>query len=113
MIQINIIFKIIENCPEQKLFVVKCCRQNSSKPIDEHKKIAISYCNLDFSSTYNFEESLRSILCNEIISNFENEPVLEENKSTEDIKSISVDDLLDKVVSIPFGFQNDLKEIEL
>ena len=113
MIEINIIFKIIKNCPEQELFVVKCCRQNSPKPIDEHDKMAISYDNLDFSSTYNFEESLRSILCNEIISNFESEPILEENKSTEEIKSISVDDLLDKVVSIPFGFQNDIKEVEL
>ena len=113
MIHINIIFKIISNNPEKKQLIVKFCRQNSPKPIDDHQKMAISYDNLDFSDVYNFEESLRSILCDHVISDFEEEPVLEENKSTEERKSMCVDDLLDKVVSIPFGFRNDLKEIEL
>ena len=75
--------------------------------------MAISYDNLDFSNVYNFEESLRSILCNQVISDFEMEPVIEENKSDEEINSLNVDDLLDKVVSIPFGFRNNLKQIEL
>ena len=113
MININIIFKVISNNPDKKQLTVRYCRQNSPIPIDKHGKMAISYDNLDFSNVYNFEESLRSILCNQVISDFEMEPVIEENKSDEEINSLNVDDLLDKVVSIPFGFRNNLKQIEL
>ena len=113
MIPVNIIFKIIENIPEKKLFVIKVCRQNSPKPIDKHRRLAISYDRLDFSDLYNFEESIRTLISNQCLADLCKEPILKENESQAEVESMDIDSLLDKVIAIPFGFENELREIEL
>tara|TARA_B100000212_G_C27335871_1_gene516799 strand:+ start:981 stop:1322 length:342 start_codon:yes stop_codon:yes gene_type:complete len=113
MIPVNIIFKIIENNPEKEMIIIKSCRQNSPKSIDNCKKVAISYSKLDFSDLYNFEESIRTLLSKRCLADLCEEPVLKENESQAEIESMDINSLLDKVIAIPFGFENDLKEIEL
>ena len=113
MIPINIIFKIVENRPEEELIIVKSCRQNSPKSIDHCREVAISYDRLDFSDTYNFEESIRTLLSHRCLADLCSEPIIKENESSAEIESTDINSLLDKVIAIPFGFENELREIEL
>ena len=113
VIPVNIIFKIIENDPGKGMIIIKSCRQNSPKSIDKCKKVAISYDKLDFSDLYNFEESIRTLLSKRCLADLCKEPILKENESQAEVESMDIDSLLDKVIAIPFGFENDLKEIEL
>tara|TARA_Y100001938_G_scaffold136570_1_gene199650 strand:+ start:678 stop:1019 length:342 start_codon:yes stop_codon:yes gene_type:complete len=113
MIPINIIFKIVENRPEEELIIIKSCRQNNPKSIDQCKKVAISYDKLDFSDLYNFEESIRTVLSIRCLADLCREPIIEENQSSAEIESTDINSLLDKVIAIPFGYENELKEIEL
>ena len=56
----NILFKVISNDPINESMVVRFCRENAQKPIDEYRAYNISYRNIDFSSPKAFEDSLRS-----------------------------------------------------
>ena len=56
----NILFKVISNDPKNESIVVRFCRENAQKPIDEYRAYNISYRNIDFSSPKAFEDSLRS-----------------------------------------------------
>ena len=53
----NILFKVISNDPVNKSMVVKFCRENAQKSIDEYRSYNISYRNIDFSSPKAFEDS--------------------------------------------------------
>lgn len=54
----KIIFKIVEYLPETQQIVVKCCRQNAPKAIDDYDAIALDIMHVDFSSCENFRHSL-------------------------------------------------------
>ena len=98
MIPINIIFKVIKNNPDDQSIEIKMCRQNSPKPID---------------GLYNFQESLRDIVSDRALMYFLEEPIISENESSNEIESLDLDDLVDKVISVPYGPNNELNEIQL
>ena len=54
----KIIFKIIEYLPETEQVVVKFCRQNAPKPIDDYSAVAIDCKFIDNSDRVNLIESL-------------------------------------------------------
>ena len=37
----KLLFKIIQYLPETEQIIVKCCRQNAPKPIDDYDAVAI------------------------------------------------------------------------
>ena len=41
------------------------------------------------------------------------EPIISENESSNEIESLDLNDLVDKIISIPYGADNKLNEIEL
>ena len=83
----DILFKVISNDPINKAIVVKFCRSNAQKPIDEYRSYNISYRNVDFSSPKAFEDSMRSrgnpIVMNQLLD----EPVLDVNRGVPEILS--------------------------
>ena len=113
MIPINIIFKVIKNNPDDQSIEIKMCRQNSPKPIDAYPTLRLSYDRLDFSSVYNFQESLRDVVSDRSLMYLIEEPIISENESSNEIESLDLNDLVDKIISIPYGADNKLNEIEL
>ena len=113
MIPINIIFKVIKNNPDDQSIEIKMCRQNSQKPIDDYPTLRLSYDRLDFSSVYNFQESLRDVVSDRSLMYLIEEPIISENESSNEIESLDLNDLVDKIISIPYGADNKLNEIEL
>ena len=114
MIPINIIFKVIKNNPDDQSIEIKMCRQNSSKPIDDYPTLRLSYDRLDFNNgLYNFQESLRDIVSDRALMYLLEEPIISENESSNEIESLDLDDLVDKVISVPYGPNNELNEIQL
>jgi len=98
----NFICKIIEDRLEDKQLIIKYCRQNSPKSIDEHKAYAIDYDCLDFSDYESFVYS--PIKCGQtpIIDALEGEECLECNHSTEPSYSTIISDNLNKILSIDY-----------
>ena len=90
----NILFKVISNDPVNKAMVVKFCRENAQKSIDEYRSYNISYRNIDFSSPKAFEDSLRSRGNPIITKQLLNEPVLEINKGVPEILSTDIFSIL-------------------
>jgi hypothetical protein len=113
----NFICKIIEDKSEEKLIVVKFCRQNSPKSIDEYPSYAISYDKLDFSEYEFFVHSL--IMCGKdvIIKQLEEEKSLKCNLNIEKTYSTNISDNLNKILSIEYKeiiFDNqNMKKLEL
>ena len=110
---VNIIFKVTENYPEQKRVHIKMCRQSLHKPIDEVAALVVPYDRLDFSSVDNLEASLRTIVSYKVLSDLQKESIIPENQSNSQIESLDLDDLVGEVISIPFGFDNELRKIDL
>ena len=113
MIPINIIFKVIKNNPDDQSIEIKMCRQNSPKTIDDYPTLRLSYDRLDFSSVYNFQESLRDVVSDRSLMYLVEEPIISENESSNEIESLDLNDLVDKIISIPYGVDNKLNEIKL
>tara|TARA_B100000282_G_scaffold86445_1_gene60258 strand:- start:65 stop:406 length:342 start_codon:yes stop_codon:yes gene_type:complete len=113
MIPINIIFKVTSNNKIDKSISIKSCRQNSPKPIDEYPSIRVSYDKLDFSSVYNLQESIRDIATNQALMQLSEESTLEDNKSDEEIDSVDIDVMIDKVLVFPNEKEGMMQEIEL
>ena len=113
MIPINIIFKVTSNNKIDKSISIKSCRQNSPKPIDEYPSIRVSYDKLDFSSVYNLQESIRDIATNQALMQLSEESILEDNRSDEEIDSVDIDAIIDKVLVFPNENQGMMQEIEL
>ena len=84
MIVPNILFKVISNDPINKSLVVKYCRENAQKFIGDYRSYNISYSNLDFTSPEALVESIRSIGTSIVIDQLNSEPILDENKSSEE-----------------------------
>ena len=113
MIPINIIFKVTSNNKIDKSISIKSCRQNSPKPIDEYPSIRVSYDKLDFSSVYNLQESIRDIATNQALMQLSEENTLKYNMSDEEIDSVDIDAIIDKVLVFPNENEGMMQEIEL
>ena len=113
MIPINIIFKVTSNNKIDKSISIKSCRQNSPKPIDEYPSIRVSYDKLDFSSVYNLQESIRDIATNQALMQLSEESILEDNRSDEEIDSVDIDAIIDKVLVFPNEKEGMMQQIEL
>ena len=113
MIVPNILFKVISNNPTKETMVVKYCRENAQKPIDQYKSYNVSYFNLDFTSPEALVESIRSVGTSIVIKQLNSEPILDENKPTELIQSLDLDEYVGKIVSVTIDPTGDLNKIEL
>ena len=113
MIVPNILFKVISNDPINKSLVVKYCRENAQKFIDDYRSYNISYSNLDFTSPEALVESIRSIGTSIVIDQLNSEPILDENKSSGEIHSLDLDEYVGKIVSVTLDPTGDLNQIEL
>tara|TARA_B100001989_G_C24102848_1_gene252572 strand:- start:163 stop:504 length:342 start_codon:yes stop_codon:yes gene_type:complete len=113
MIVPNILFKVISNNPIKETMVVKYCRENAQKPIDEYKSYNVNYFNLDFTSPEALVESIRSVGTSIVIKQLNDEPMLDENKPTELIQSLDLDQYVGKIVSVTLDPTGDLNKIEL
>ena len=109
----NILFKVTSNNPTHQQMTVKFCRENAPQSIENYKTYNISYRNLDFSSSNALIESIRSAGSYIAQQQFLDEPILEENKSNEDIDSIDLGDYVGKIVSVSFDSTEQLNEVKL
>ena len=113
MIVPNILFKVISNDPINKSIVVKFCRENAQKPIDEYKSYNISYRNIDFSSPKAFEDSMRSRGNPIIMRQLLNEPALEVNKGVSEILSTDINDYVGRIVCTTTDTSGSMNRVEL
>ena len=113
MIPINIIFKIIEYNENDKSISIKTCRQNSPKPIDEYPSMRISLDKLDFSSVYNLQESIRDIATNYSLMQLSYESTLPDNECDDELDSVDMDDIIDKILVFPNKEEGIMQEVEL
>jgi len=109
----KIIFKIIKNLPENQQILIKYCRKNAPKPIDEYDSYAISYRNLDFSNYQSLVNSISDCGVGIVDQQFEKEPVLESNIQQKPIDTIELDDLVDIVVENEYTESFPLNQISL
>lgn len=109
----NILFKVISNDPINKSIVVRFCRENAQKPIDEYRAYNISYRNIDFSSPKAFEDSLRSTGNPIVMKQLINEPIIEENKGVPEILSTDINDYIGKIVCTTSETSGSLNRITL
>jgi len=97
----KVIFKIVEYLPETKQVVVKFCRQNAPKPIDDYCPIAINTDFIDVRDNVNLIESLFQIGMYQIEEQERAETTLDENVSNVGMNiEPSFETLVNKVVSI-------------
>ena len=113
MIPVNIIFKVTKHNPDDKSIEIKSCCQNSSKPIDEYPTVRVEYRQLDFSSTYNLQESIRSVATDQAIKQFRDEKILDENQTDEIVDGLDIDGLVGKIVKISHNDMGLMREIIL
>ena len=100
----NFICKIIEDRPEDRQLIVKYCRQNSPKSIDEYQQYAIDYDHLDFSDYEGFVYSLLKCGKSIIIKQLEEEPILvDSNCNDTPTYSTEISDNLNKILSIYYA----------
>ena len=109
----NILFKVISNDPINKSIVVRFCRENAQKPIDEYRAYNISYRNIDFSSPKAFEDSLRSTGNPIVMKQLINEPIIEENKGVPEILSTDINDYIGKIVCTTSETSGSLNKVTL
>lgn len=100
----NLIFKIVEYLPETEQIVVKCCRQNAPKPIDNYDAVALDLMHVDFSNYENFKQSLIMNLLHIIGDQIENEPIPPENKILDEAEYENLSDYVDKIVGFDYDF---------
>ena len=113
MIVPNILFKVISNDPINESVVVKFCRENAPKSIDEYRSYNISYYNRDFTSPEALVESIKSTGTSIIIRQLNDEPILDSNRSDKIKESIDLQDYVGKIVSSVLDPTGDLNKIEL
>jgi hypothetical protein len=113
----NFICKIVEDRPESEQIIVKFCRQNAPKSIDEYPEYAVDYDHLDFTDYEGLVYSLMKVGLTPIINQLEEEKCLPSNLNIEKTSSSNIKDNLNKIMSIDykeiiFGDQS-LKKINL
>lgn len=106
----KIVFKIIENLPDTEQIIVKYCRKNAPKPIDEYESYAISYRNLDFSDYKSLVNSISDCGVGIVDQQFEKEPYLDCNIQTNIINTTNLEEIKNIVIeneyteSFPLNF---------
>ena len=109
LLDMKIIFKIIEYLPETEQVVVSFCRQNAPKSIDDYCPVVIDCKYIDNTDRVNLIESLFQ-LGMPIIKQQESEEVTpESNVASEMFFGKSYDDFIGKVVAID---TNELQSIK-
>jgi len=98
----NLLFKIIQHLPETDQIVVKFCRQNSPKPIDEYDAVAIDKKNINFSTPETFGASLILAGMSSIERQLREEPILQQNSCCEHPTSTNIDDHINCVIAINY-----------
>ena len=93
--------------------VVRFCRENAQKPIDEYRAYNISYRNIDFSSPKAFEDSLRSRGNPVVMKQLINEPIIEDNKGVPEILSTDINDYIGKIVCTTSETSGSLNKVTL
>lgn len=94
----NFICKIVQNLPDDQQIIVKFCRQNSPKPIDEYQSYSIDYSKLDFTDYDSFVHSLMLSGHQVIIKQLINEPALPSNLDVVETNSTNISDNLNKIL---------------
>lgn len=94
----NLIFKIIEYLPDTEQIIVKFCRQNAPKPIDEYYPVAINCKDLDFSEYEKFVVSIMNYGIGISMNQEKEEDTLPQNKVTQETFIASVEENLNKVI---------------
>jgi hypothetical protein len=115
----NFIFKIVENDVVNKQIIVKFCRHNAPKSIDEYESYAIDYGNIDFTNYDKFIDSIMEYGASIILKQLAEEPVLECNSNIERLETTNINDHLNKIILVPHKeslfsyFEQRLNKIEL
>jgi hypothetical protein len=115
----NFIFKITENHVVNRQIIVKFCRHNAPKSIDEYESYAIDYDNLDFTNYDKFIDSIMEYGVFIILKQLAEEPVLECNSNVQRIETTDIDENLNKLILVPHKesifsyFEQRLNKIEL
>jgi hypothetical protein len=115
----NFIFKIKENDSKNGQIVVKFCRQNAPKDIEEYESYAIDYDNLNFTNYDKFVDSVMEFGITIILKQLSEEPTLESNSKVERIESMNINENLNKLILVPQKesiysyFEQELNKIEL
>lgn len=98
----NLLFKIIQHLPETDQIVVKFCRQNSPKPIDEYDAVAIDKKNINFSTPETFGTSLILAGMSSIERQLREEPILQQNSCCDHPTSTNIDDHINCVIAVDY-----------
>ena len=96
----NLIFKIIEYNQETNQIIVKFCRQNSPKPIDDYSSGVIDCSNIDLNDYHQFVASIMRYGVDTILRQEAEEPILSENISSEVIETTDIQTQLNRVISL-------------
>ena len=96
----NLIFKIIEYLEDTDQIIVKFCRQNSPKSIDEYFPVAIDCCNIDLNDYDQFVSTLMRNGLDVIMRQEAEEPTLESNQSSESIEIPDIKLQLNRIISL-------------
>ena len=96
----KIIFKIIEYLPETEQIIVKFCRENSPKPIDEYNAGAVGTGSIDNSDPTSFVESLCKLGKQKVYKQEREETTLKENVCQDNISSVNIEDYVGGVYGI-------------
>jgi hypothetical protein len=96
----NLIFKIIEYLEGTDQIIIKFCRQNAPKPIDEYPAVAIDCFNIDLSDYHQFVSSIMRIGVDIILRQESEEITLPENVSSELIEIPDIKTQLNRIISL-------------
>lgn len=96
----NFIFKIDEYYEDTEQIVVKFCRQNAPKPIDEYPSVAINCSNIDFTNYETFVSSIMKYGVGRIFTQESEEPTLNENRSSKVKEVPDIKKQLNKIISL-------------
>jgi len=102
----KIIFKIIEYLPETEQVVVKFCRQNAPKSIDDYSAVAIDCKFIDNSDRVNLIESLFQLGLGTIEKQENEELTLDNNLAAEVFFEKNYENFVGKVIAL------DTKELK-
>ena len=93
------IFKIEQHLPDTKQIIVKFCKANSHKSIDEYGGGVLSYDGLDLSESELFIDGLmKRTGFSRIDRQEDEESILDSNKSESISGAVNLDDLVGKVI---------------
>ncbi len=96
----KIVFKIVEYLPETEQVVVKFCRQNAPKSVDDYCPVVIDCKFIDNSDRVNLIESLFQLGLSTIKVQESEEPTLDDNLGSEMFFDKNYEDFVGKVIAL-------------